>query len=499
MYNIRDWCISRQLWWGHRIPAWHCRECDQIIVAREAPERCKCGSRDLVQDPDVLDTWFSSGLWPFSTLGWPDQTIDLATYYPTSLLITGFDILFFWVARMAMLGIECMGEVPFHHVYIHGLVRDAEKQKMSKTKGNTIDPLAVTEQFGTDAVRFALLRGAAPGTDIVMSEDRMVAARAFANKIWNAARFIFLNMEKAGVDAYDPDPEDCCLGEPLAESLEIPLEDRWIFSRLIKTAEATSRAIETYRYHEAADTLYHFFWHEFCDWYVELKKLRIQEHPESKANIRNLLKAFEIALRLLHPVMPFLTEELWQRLVRNTGSRPVSIAVAPYPEYEAVAIDYPARREMDILQDIVTAARNLRADLQITDPKQVLNGTLYSATDALTTARAELNAIEKLANVKLELADGHAPKTEGAAVRSTPEFDLVLRVPIAQADAQRKRLEKDIDQLRKVIANSRRQLDDPAFIAKAPAKVIDGIRAKLAEYEAQLTKNQSALESLVSQ
>ena len=497
MYNIRDWCISRQLWWGHRIPAWHCRECGEIIVAREAPGRCKCGSSDLFQDPDVLDTWFSSGLWPFSTLGWPGRTVDLATYYPTSLLITGFDILFFWVARMAMLGLECMGEVPFHHVYIHGLVRDAEKQKMSKTKGNTIDPLAVTEQFGTDAVRFALLRGAAPGTDIVMSEDRMAAARAFANKIWNAARFIFLNMEKAGVDAYDPTPEDCCTGEPLAESLEVPLEDRWIFSRLIKTAEATSRAIDTYRYHEAADTLYHFFWHEFCDWYVELKKLRIQENPDSKGNLRNLLKAFEIALRLLHPVMPFLTEELWQRLVRQTPSRPVSIAVAPYPEYDASAIDYQARREMELLQNIVTAARNLRADLQITDPKQVLTGTLYSTTDALAVARAESNAIAKLANVQLELREDHAPKTE-RTVRSTPEFDLVLRVPVAQADSQRKRLEKDIEQLQKVIANSRRQLNDPTFMGKAPAQVIDGIRARLAGYEAQLTKNQSALESLVS-
>jgi valyl-tRNA synthetase len=499
MYNIRDWCISRQLWWGHRIPAWHCEECDEIVVARETPERCKCGSTNLVQDPDVLDTWFSSGLWPFSTLGWPEKTIDLATYYPTTLLITGFDILFFWVARMAMMGLECMGEVPFCDVYIHGLVRDAEKQKMSKTKGNTIDPLVVTEQYGTDAVRFALLRGAAPGTDIVVSQDRVESARAFANKIWNAARFIFMNMEKAGIDDYDPGDTDCCLGEPHEASLAVPLEDRWIFAKLNRAAENTSRAIESYRYHEVADTLYHFFWGEFCDWYVELKKLRIQESPDSKANLRNLLKAFEISLRLLHPVMPFLTEELWQRLVRKTDRRPASIALARFPEYDNSAVDFPAAHEMALLQDIVTAARNLRTDLQITDPKQVLDGVLYSTTAALHVARNERNAIERLANVKLELREEHAPQTEGTAIRSTPEFDLVLRVPVAQADNQRKRLQKDIEQLEKVIANSQRQLNDETFISKAPAKVVDSIRAKLVEYESQLGKNRSALEGLVAQ
>ncbi len=497
MYNIRDWCISRQLWWGHRIPAWHCQDCAEIIVAREAPERCQCGSTNLVQDADVLDTWFSSALWPFSTLGWPGATMDLAAYYPTSLLITGFDILFFWVARMAMMGLECMAEVPFRQVYIHGLVRDAEKQKMSKTRGNTIDPLEVTERFGTDAVRFALLRGAAPGTDIVMSEDRMAAARAFANKIWNAARFIFMNMERAGVESYEPEELECCVGSPLEDSLAVPLEDRWIFTRLNRCAEVTSRAIETYRYHEAADTLYHFFWHEFCDWYVELKKLRIQEYPESKANLTNLLHAFEGSLRLLHPVMPFLTEELWQRLVKRTETRRASIALASYPEYNHAAADHAAVYEMELLQEMITAARNLRADLQITDPKQALDGVLYSTTDALSIARSQITAIEKLANVKLELREGHAPKVEGAAMRSTTAFDLVLQVPVLQAEAQRKRLEKEIQQLEKVIANSRRQLADETFMSKAPEKVIEGIRAKLADYEAQLQKNRGALEGLV--
>ncbi|MBX5496587.1 MAG: valine--tRNA ligase, partial [Bryobacteraceae bacterium] len=399
MYNIRDWCISRQLWWGHRIPAWYCDDCAEIIVARETPSRCKCGSANLRQDPDVLDTWFSSGLWPFATMGWPDKTQDLATYYPTTLLITGFDIIFFWVARMIVLGLECTGEVPFRQVYIHGLVRDAEKQKMSKTRGNTIDPLDVIERYGTDAVRFSLLRGAAPGTDIVSSEDRMAAARAFANKIWNAARFIFLNMERAGVDGYELDPVDCSVGDPAEGSLEVPLEDRWIFSRLNRCAELTGRAIENYRYHEAADTLYHFFWHEFCDWYVELKKLRLQEEPQSKAHIRNLLRAFEISLRLLHPVMPFLTEELWQRLVKKTDNRPISIALTRYPQYDPSAVDHVAMREIDIVQDIVTAARNLRADLKISDPKQVLDAVLYSRSDAVRIASATRPAIERLSNI----------------------------------------------------------------------------------------------------
>src|SRR5215469_9528123 len=346
MYNIRDWCISRQLWWGHRIPAWHCRECHEILVAREAPQSCsRCGATHLEQDPDVLDTWFSSGLWPFSTLGWPEQTEDLATFYPTSLLITGFDILFFWVARMIMMGMEFMGEVPFRHVYIHGLVRDAERQKMSKTRGNTIDPLVVTEKYGTDAVRMALLQGAAPGTDIVLTEERMSSSRNFANKIWNAARFLFGKMETAGVEPWLPESLETFLPEPSADTLEVPVEDRWIFSRLNNAAEQANRAIEQYRYHEFAQIVWQFFWHEFCDWYIELKKLRFRDSTGLNADWRNTLAAFEAALRLLHPAMPFLTEELWQRLAAGRGDRPVSIALAEYPQYRSSATDHAAERE----------------------------------------------------------------------------------------------------------------------------------------------------------
>jgi valyl-tRNA synthetase len=494
MYNIRDWCISRQLWWGHRIPAWHCGNCLHVTVAREAPRACpNCGVEEFTQDPDVLDTWFSSGLWPFSTLGWPDQTEDLSTFYPTSLLITGFDILFFWVARMIMLGCEFMGDVPFRQVYIHGLVRDAERQKMSKTRGNTIDPLALTETYGTDAVRMGLLVGAAPGTDIVYSDERMESARAFANKIWNAARLLFLNMERSGVEPWTPDSLESYRLKAAGDT-GVPVEDRWIFSRLNACAEQANRAIGQYRYHEAAQVLWHFFWDEFCDWYLELKKLRLQQNSGLTADWRNLLGAFETALRLLHPAMPFLTEELWQRLAKRNPYRPLSIAMCPYPQPDPARADAEAESEIRTLQEIVTLARALRADMKI-DPKQQLEGTLYSQTAATAVASRHAAAIQRLANVTLELRVEAAPAAVGA-VRSTTEFDLVLHVPKTHVEGQRKRLEREKEQLAKNIVNSRRQLSDEVFLSRAPEKVVEGIRLKLGEYESQLAKTRSALDSL---
>jgi valyl-tRNA synthetase len=491
MYNIRDWCISRQLWWGHRIPAWHCRECHEIIVARETPTTCsRCGASHLEQDPDVLDTWFSSGLWPFSTLGWPDRTDDLATFYPTSLLITGFDILFFWVARMVMMGIEFMGEVPFRQVYIHGLVRDAERQKMSKTRGNVVDPLVVTEKYGTDAVRMALLQGAAPGTDIVLTEERMESSRAFANKIWNAARFLFLNMERSGVEPWLPKNLDEFQPEADPDTLEVSIEDRWIFSRLNSCAEQANRAIEQYRYHEAAQVLWHFFWHEFCDWYLELKKLHFRDNSGLTPGWRNILAAFENALRLLHPAMPFLTEELWQRLAVDRKTRPLSIAVTGYPKYRREITDYEAEREIGILQEVVTMARTLRTDAKL-DPRQQLEGALYSRSSALEVARRHAEAIQKIANVTLQFKAEAAPKAH--AIRSNAEFDLVLEVPRSQEDAQRKRHDKEREQLIKNIANSERQLSDDVFLSKAPPKVVESIRQKLENYRAQLRKLNGSL------
>jgi valyl-tRNA synthetase len=474
MHNIRDWCISRQLWWGHRIPVWYCDPCNEILIAREDPTACpKCGGK-LYQDPDVLDTWFSSGLWPFSTLGWPDQTEDLKHFYPTTLLITGFDILFFWVARMAMLGIEFMNEVPFRQVYIHGLVRDAEKQKMSKTKGNVIDPLAVTQKQGTDAVRMALLMGAAPGTDIVFTDERVESARAFANKIWNASRFLLMNMDRCAVPQWMA--EDVNAYVPKADA---PIEDKWIFHRINECAKESNRAIAQFRYHEAAQSVWRFFWNEFCDWYVELKKLRFVENSGLNDDWRNLLAAFESALRLLHPMMPFVTEELWHRLGSLEGK---SISLTAYPSWTEARNNPEVEKEITQLQDVITALRNLRADLGL-DPKMPLEGIV----DIDCSAHSQ--AIQKLAGVAL--TKGTPPKS--GAVKSMSGFTVAINVPAAQLEVQRKRLEKERDQLIKNIANSDRQLNDEVFLGKAPQKVVDSIRAKKLEYESQLQKIQSSL------
>jgi valyl-tRNA synthetase len=456
MNNIRDWCISRQLWWGHRIPVWYCDACGETIISREDALECpvcKKGPGSLRQDPDVLDTWFSSGLWPFSTLGWPDKTEDLKHFYPTTTLITGFDILFFWVARMAMLGIEFMGDVPFRQVYIHGLVRDADKQKMSKTKGNVIDPLVVTEQYGTDAVRMALLTGAAPGTDIVFSPERLDSAKAFANKIWNAARFILTNQAES-------------------TATEENVSDRWIQSRLNKCAKQMNQSIESFRYHDAAQTIWHFIWDDFCDWYIELKK--------DSGDWARIRRVFEQTLCLLHPLMPFITEELWHRFAEREGD---SISLQAYPQYDEKLDDLKAEAEIQLLQDVVASLRNLRADLSL-DPKLPLEG-LISGADV----SAHYAVIRKLAKVNLQL--GETPKT--GAVKSMSGFTVSIDVPHGQMEAQRKRLEKERDQLIKNIANSDRQLSDEVFLGKAPAKVVDSIRAKRAEYAAQLQKVQDSL------
>jgi valyl-tRNA synthetase len=477
MYNIRDWCISRQLWWGHRIPAWYCECCGETIVAREDPSACPvCNSSELRQDPDVLDTWFSSGLWPFSTLGWPEQTDDLKTFYPTTLLITGFDILFFWVARMIMLGLEFMGEVPFRQVYIHGLVRDAERQKMSKTKGNVVDPLVVTQEYGTDAVRMALLSGAAPGSDIVFTKDRLESARAFANKIWNAARFLFVNMERCGVEPWTP--EDLARYRPEGDALE----DRWIFARLNACAAQVNQAVAAHRFHDVAQTVWHFFWGDFCDWYVELKKLRFREQSGLNPDWRNLLAAFETALRLLHPVMPFLTEELWQRLAPESPSRPLSIALAAFPLFRPDLVDESAERDMSALQAAVTQARNDRAEKKI-DPKLNVPATIHASDEFVHLAEQKL-AIEKLTAVTVK-------SVERSATAGT--FEIVLEVPEAQRDAQKLRLAKEREDLLAVIANSGRQLSDETFLQKAPARIVDAMRQKLGDYQAQLTKIDAAL------
>jgi valyl-tRNA synthetase len=495
MYNIRDWCISRQLWWGHRIPAWHCHDCHGITVGIEDPDQCEhCGSANIAQDTDVLDTWFSSALWPFSTLGWPEKTPELAKFYPNTLLITGFDILFFWVARMMMMGLECMNDVPFRTVFIHGLVRDADRQKMSKTKGNTVDPLETIDKYGTDATRITLLLGAAPGTDIVLTDERLTASRAFANKIWNAARFLFLNMERCGVDPWMPEERAFYAPHPDPATGQAPLEDRWIFSRLNHYAGAINKAIETYRYHEVAQQLWAFFWGDFCDWYVELKKLRFEEGSGLNHHWKNILTVFETALRLLHPVMPFITEELWQRLRRDGDGRGPSICLARYPETDSSIHDPAAEAEIEALQSLIGAVRNLRADLG-QDPKKVLEATIYARGIAFAAARGQAEALNRLATIQAQVNEGSAPALKGA-VRSTPLFDIVLHVSAAELEAQRARVEKDQQQLAKVIASTERQLSNEEVLAKMPPHVVEGMRTKLAEYRAKFEKNQEALTAL---
>jgi len=474
MENIRDWCISRQLWWGHRIPAWHCAHCKKITVARETPQACShCQSVAIEQDPDVLDTWFSSSLWPFSTLGWPAETEDYRAYYPTSLMITGSDILFFWVARMMMMGIELTGDVPFRQVHMHGLVRDPERKKMSKTKGNVVDPLDINEKYGTDACRLWLLMAAAPGTDITYNEDKLNAARQFCNKLWNAARLLLMNMESAGI-------EPCLAGAGQPEALE----DRWIFSRLSRTSELVNRALEQHRYHEVAEELWQFFWHDFCDWYLEIKKLRLVPGSGLNNDWHNLLAVFSAYLRLQHPILPFITEELWHRFGQNT-----SIALAPYPK--ATATDDAAEREMALLQDMVTAARKLKADNGL-DDKLELAGVLYCRNGA---SHVELPVLERLGKVKLEVRSGAAPALTGA-VRSTQHFDLALQLPELDRDALRDRLLKENDKLEKLVINIDRQLANEKFLSNAPAHIVEELRTKRAEYLAQMKKNRDTLEGL---
>ena len=395
MNNIRDWCISRQLWWGHRIPVWYCDACGETIIAREDPTACTKCKGALRQDPDVLDTWFSSGLWPFSTLGWPDKTEDLKHFYPTTTLITGFDILFFWVARMAMLGIEFMGDVPFRQVYIHGLVRDAEKQKMSKTKGNVIDPLVVTEQYGTDAVRMALLTGAAPGTDIVFSPERLDSAKSLRQQNLERGK---IHPDQPWTDRRPALSAEDAMSEPTAGSI----------SRLNQCAKQMNQSIETFRYHDAAQTIWHFIWDDFCDWYIELKK--------DSGDWDRIRKVFEQTLALLHPLMPFITEELWHRFAEREGE---SISLQPYPQYDEKLDDPKAEAEIQLLQDVVSSLRNLRADLSL-DPKLPLEG-LISGADV----SAHYAVIRKLARVNLQL--GETPKT--GAVKSMSGFTVSIDVP----------------------------------------------------------------------
>jgi valyl-tRNA synthetase len=497
MRNIHDWCISRQLWWGHRIPAWHCAACGKITVSRTTPEVCQhCKSARIEQEKDVLDTWFSSGLLPCSSLGWPERTPDLDAFYPTKQLVTGFDILFFWVARMIMLGCHFMLEeplpdgskrtlkdaVPFREVYIHALVRDADRQKMSKTKGNVIDPIQIVERFGTDAVRFTLAAMASPGTDIAFSEDRTDGYRAFANKIWNAARFIFMQMERAAEAGIVCDLKKL---EAAGETLEA----RWIVSRLHHTAGEMNQALEEYRFHEAANTIYRFFWGDFCDWYLEVVKLRLPD----RAALGTLLTVFESALRLLSPFMPFITEEIWHALYENHPPAK-SIALSRYPQAQAGLLDDNAEQQMGRIQELIAAVRDMRRQLGV-EEKATVPILLRVAPSERTAIEQNQEIVGRLARVSgIEFVE---TMPEGTGVRSAPGFDVaVIYERTIDVAVECERLKKELVRFEKELSNADRQLSNEGFLAKAPANVVEGLRRRAAELGVLIPKTRAALDSL---
>ncbi len=522
MNNIHDWCVSRQLWWGHRIPAWTCDSCKEIIVAREAPAKCpKCGGGKLEQVPDVLDTWFSSGLLPFTTLGWPEKTRDQAVFYPTTLLITAYEILFFWVARMIMFGCHFMqgheqdaaikkasgwadkknDSVPFREVYIHSLVRDAERQKMSKTKGNVIDPLDIIERFGTDATRFTLAAMAAPGTDIAFNESRTDGYRAFANKIWNAARFMFMNVDRIEPGLRPVGGQECPphMSKGVAGFKASNLEDRWILSRFNRVAAEVNEALATYRFHEAANRIYDFFWGEFCDWYLELIKPRLSADGSDKGVAQgacaNLVQLFDASLRLLHPIMPFITEEIWQAMYEG---RPAlkSIALAAYPQADEKQIDLAAETEMAILQDLIVSVRNLRAELKVETKAKVPIQLFAHEPEIRTMIEQNRGAVERLANVeKIAFVESSLAKLPGA--RHTARFDVhVVYERKIDVTAECERLKKELERIERGIAGGQKQLGNEQFLAKAPPSVVENLRKQQQELAVLQEKTQSKLKEL---
>jgi valyl-tRNA synthetase len=466
MENIRPWCISRQLWWGHRIPAWYCDREGTIHVSRKNPTACPSCGGPLRQDPDVLDTWFSSGLWPFSTLGWPDDTPELRKYYPTSVLVTGFDIIFFWVARMAMFGLHVMNREPFRDVYIHALVRDAEGQKMSKSKGNVVDPLAIMTTYGTDAFRFTLAALAAQGRDIRISDERVEGYRNFANKLWNASRLVLSNL-----DGYDPGGDTRVAGLP----------GRWIHSRLQATIAVTRESLDAYRFNDAAAAVYQFLWNDVCDWYLEIAKMalyRTNAAAERNRVQHTLVTVLESTLRLLHPFMPFITEELWQRLPHQGES----IMVAPFPTV-AAGRDPDAEREMGLLTQAVTAIRNIRGEMRLS-PAQSLTATVKAAPADEALLRAHAGLVEALARARVSV-DPRATRPRASALGVVGQSEIYVELEgLVDLGAERQRLEKEIKRVGEAIAFTRAKLSRADFTERAPAEIVEKERDKLTEQEA---------------
>ncbi len=492
MENIRDWCISRQLWWGHRIPVWYCHKCGELTASIDEPSTCgHCGSTEIVQDPDVLDTWFSSALWTHSTLGWPEDSEDLGYFYPTSVMETGYDILFFWVARMIMMGLEDTGDIPFHTVYLHGLIRDERGDKMSKMRGNVLSPIDAIDEYGTDALRFAVTTGTSPGNDINLGRHRLEAGRNFANKLWNAARFVLRSLEAEPI-------KDGAWARLTAERPE-PVEDRWILSRLNGLVLNVDKLMSDFQFGEAERQIHDFFWGEFCDWYIEIAKVRLSQQASSPLPI--LTFVLETMLRLLHPFMPFITEELWQGLKQRLPEGSLdsaSITIAPYPIADGKAIDPEAEQVMDSVIEIIRSIRNARAEHKVAAAKWI-EAQVYA--DNLVSAIASQSGVIEILARAWPLAvlsrEQRQAKGEKALVLVLKEAEVVLPwAGMVDLAAEKQRLEREISTNQKEIARLEQRLRDTAFTSKAPAAVVEKERSKLQACEDKLLRLRQELSQL---
>jgi len=492
MENIRDWCISRQLWWGHRIPVWYCDDCGAMFPSTQetVTECAKCGSHNIHQDPDVLDTWFSSGLWPFSTLGWPDDTEDLRHFYPTDVMETAYDILFFWVARMIMQGLEMTGEAPFHTVYLHGLIRDEHGQKMSKSKGNVVDPLVVIEEHGADALRFALLTGSTPGNDMKLSMQKVEAARNFANKLWNATRFVLGNLS----EGYTAQETTKAASAWRKDPSMLTLADRWILSRHNRLIGDVSQLIDEYQFGEAGRQIYEFLWGEFCDWYIEIAKAPLYGEDQAAAQRTQsiLVYVLERTLRLLHPFMPFVTEELWQHLPHQGEA--LIIAAWPKPD----PLDEAAEAEMDPVMEMVRAIRNARAEYEVEPARQI--AAVIVAGDKRALVASQAHVLTRLARVdagKLRIEAELAEKPSKALDLVVSGYEVFL--PLAELvdlEREKTRLGAELQRVQQEIARTEKLLGNPGFVSKAKPEVVDKERAKLEDSrqrQAKLTERLQAL------
>lgn len=477
MNNIRDWCISRQLWWGHRIPVYYCDDCGEVMVSRERPENCSnCESNNLHQDEDVLDTWFSSALWPFSTLGWPEQSEDLISFYPTDVLVTGRDIIFFWVARMIFMGLKFQDEKPFSDIYIHGLIRDAQGRKMSKSLGNGIDPLEVVDKYGADALRFTLITGNTPGNDMRFREERLEASRNFANKIWNASRFVLMNLEDFDLEALDK------------SDLKETLADKWMQSRLNTVIAEIDDALEDYNFGEMASSLYDFIWNEFCDWYIELLKARLyqEEDPAAKLTAQYYaLNTLESLLRLLHPVMPFITEEIWQKLPGTEGS----IMRAPWPEKDKTKLNKDAENKMEVIMSVIKAVRNIRNEMKV-NPGRRIKALLSAPEKKVAVLEEGREYLENLARIKdLVIAGDQLERPEKVSTSIVNEVEVILPLEgMIDLDKEIKRLEKEIEEVEFEIQRAQGKLNNEGFVNNAPDDLVEGEKTKLKEYKEKKAK-----------